>query len=268
MQSRKCCPDIAERRVDRLIVLLKRGRSRPTFRLVRALCAVIVVAAVGLTWTVHGPTVTRPGRVIDLTRRLGVSQSRGKLLLTTVEHGPVPVWRLAVNKVRSFGRTIWEADGAANTAAQMFDAKADAWLTALDVVAGAGLSDQSTSDMLREMPAINTNGVTGPSGGLMLALAFTQLLGGGDLTAGRVVAGTGTIDRRGGVGAIGYAHYKVEGAVAAGATVFFVPAANRADAQRAARPGVHIVTVTSFTEALSWLCHNGGKSFACSRLVP
>jgi hypothetical protein len=221
-----------------------------------------------LTWTVRGPTVTRPGRVIDLNRRLGVTQSRGKLLLTTVEHGPVPVWRLAVNKVTSFGRSILQADGAANTAAQMFDAKADAWLSALDVVAGAGLSDESTSDMLRSMPAVNTNGVTGPSGGLMLALAFTQLLGGGDLTAGRVVAGTGTIDRSGDIGEIGYADYKVEGAEAAGATVFFVPPANQADAQRGARPGVQIVPVASFTEALSWLCRHGGKSFACSRLVP
>jgi PDZ domain-containing secreted protein len=149
----------------------------------------------------------------------------------------------------------------------MFDAKADAWLTALDLVAGSGLGDETTADMLRSMPAVNTDRVTGPSGGLMLALAFAQLLGGGDLTAGRVVAGTGTIDRSGEVGEIGYAGYKVQGAAAARATLFFVPSANWRDASRAAPAGVQVVSVNTFTEALAWLCHHGGKSYACTKLV-
>jgi PDZ domain-containing secreted protein len=234
----------------------------------RLAVAGIIVSAIGLTWTVRGPTVTRPGQVIDLTRRLGVSGNRGKLLLTTVEHGPVPVWRLVVGKVANFGRSMVQADGPTNTAAQMFDAKSDAWLNALNLVESpAGLSRETRADMLKLMPAVNTDRITGPSGGLMLALAFASLLGGGDLTGGRVVAGTGTIDHNGDVGEIGYASYKVKGAVAAGATVFFVPAGNWTDAAKAASPGVQVVAVSTFTEALIWLCQHGGHSFACDRLA-
>jgi PDZ domain-containing secreted protein len=240
--------------------------ASPGLRL--AVAGIIIVSAIGLTWTVRGPTVTRPGQVIDLTRRLGVSGNRGKLLLTTVEHGPVPVWRLVVGKVANFGRSMVQADGPTNTAAQMFDAKSDAWLNALNLVESpAGLSRETRADMLKLMPAVNTDRITGPSGGLMLALAFASLLGGGDLTGGRVVAGTGTIDHNGDVGEIGYASYKVKGAVAAGATVFFVPAGNWTDAAKAATPGVQVVAVSTFTEALIWLCQHGGHSFACDRLA-
>ena len=117
------------------------------------------------------------------------------------------------------------------------------------------------------MPAINTDGVTGPSGGLMLALAFTDTLNRGDLTGGRKIAGTGTIDWSGVVGDIGYVTYKVQGAAAAGATVFFVPWGNLAEARRAAPPRMQVVPVASFEEALGWLCRSGPDDGACPRLA-
>jgi PDZ domain-containing secreted protein len=248
-------------------VARNKRRSRPAFRLIRIVLAVVLAAALGWSWTLRGPTVTRPGRVIDLTRRLGVPDVRGRMLLTTVEHGPVPMWRLLLSKVSRSGRSLFEADGTFNTSTQMFNAKKNAWLDALDLLEGAGIARETMADQLRTMPPVNTDRVTGPSGGLMLALAFAQLLGGGDLTAGRVVAGTGTIDRNGTVGEIGYAGYKVQGAVAARATIFFVPSGNQVDAVKAAPPGVQVVAVNSFFEALGWLCHHGGKSFACTKLI-
>ena len=68
----------------------------------------------------------------------------------------------------------------------------------------------------------------------MLALAFTDPLNLGDLTAGRTIAGTGTIDADGNVGRDRLLDDKVRGAAAVGATVFFVPANDVAEAYRAA----------------------------------
>ena len=67
--------------------------------------------------------------------------------------------------------------------------------------------------------------VGGPSAGLMYTLAVMELLAPEDLTHGRVVAGTGTIDSAGNVGPIGGVRQKVVAAEAAGAEVMLVPAA-------------------------------------------
>jgi len=70
---------------------------------------------------------------------------------------------------------------------------------------------------------ISTPGVGGPSGGLMFALAFTDAVSTGSLTAGRSVAGTGTLAIDGTVGAITGIQQNVAGAAKVGAGVFFAP---------------------------------------------
>jgi PDZ domain-containing protein len=114
------------------------------------------------------------------------------------------------------------------------------------------------------MPEIDPHGVTGPSGGLMLALAVTDSLNPGDLTGGRTIAGTGTIDRDGDVGPIGSVSYKVRGAAAAGATVFFVPADDAAEAAKAAPATVRVIPVATYADALGWLCAGGSADHACA----
>ena len=63
----------------------------------------------------------------------------------------------------------------------------------------------------------------GPSGGLMLTLAIYNKLTDSNLSNGRKIVGTGTIDQNGNVGEIGGVKYKLNGAVKAHADIFLVP---------------------------------------------
>lgn len=99
---------------------------------------------------------------------------------------------------------------------------------------------------------IDTGKIGGPSGGLMMTLALYDQLTPDDLTAGRTVAGTGTIGCDGGVGPIGGIEQKVAGAEGAGATVFLSPSAN-AGAAKAVANDIEIVTISTFDQAVSYL---------------
>ncbi len=94
--------------------------------------------------------------------------------------------------------------------------------------------------------------VGGPSAGLMFTLTIYNLLADADLTQGRRIAGTGTIDVDGNVGPIGGVAQKVAAAESAGASIFLVPRENAADARRVARH-ITIVEVGTAREAIDWL---------------
>jgi Lon-like protease len=100
---------------------------------------------------------------------------------------------------------------------------------------------------------ISSGDVGGPSAGLMWALGLYDLLTPGDLTSGRTIAGTGTIDTRGNIGAIGGIQDKVVAAERAGADVFLVPEENIAELREVDTGEMELVPVGSFDEALSAL---------------
>ena len=64
---------------------------------------------------------------------------------------------------------------------------------------------------------------SGPSGGMMTSLTVYSYLTDTDLTKGKTVVGTGTIDVEGNVGEIGGVKYKLIGAVKNKADIFLVP---------------------------------------------
>jgi len=99
---------------------------------------------------------------------------------------------------------------------------------------------------------ISSEGIGGPSAGLMWTLGLIDLLTPGDLTGGRVVAGTGVISPSGNVEPIGGVRQKVAAAEAAHARVFFVPVDNANDAASVAH-GITLVPVRTYTDALNWL---------------
>ncbi|MBE6148610.1 MAG: hypothetical protein E7167_03875 [Firmicutes bacterium] len=72
---------------------------------------------------------------------------------------------------------------------------------------------------------------SGSSGGLMLTLTIYDQLINADLTKGKTVVGTGTIDKEGNVGAIGGVKYKMLGA-RNNADVYFVPQDNCEEAKK------------------------------------
>ncbi len=99
--------------------------------------------------------------------------------------------------------------------------------------------------------------VGGPSAGLLFTLGIIDKIEGdghgGDLTGGRVIAGTGTIDASGRVGAVGGVPLKEQAARRDGATVFLVPRAECADAKARLPKGLTLVPVTTLDTALSAL---------------
>ncbi|UUU33561.1 hypothetical protein JIX56_28980 [Streptomyces sp. CA-210063] len=99
--------------------------------------------------------------------------------------------------------------------------------------------------------------VGGPSAGLLFSLGIIDKLdgdgSGGDLTGGRVIAGTGTIDTAGKVGAVGGVALKTQAAHRDGATVFLVPKAECADAKAELPEGLRLIPVTTLKGAVSSL---------------
>ncbi|MET7692412.1 S16 family serine protease [Streptomyces sp. NPDC005483] len=99
--------------------------------------------------------------------------------------------------------------------------------------------------------------VGGPSAGLLFTLGIIDKLdgdgAGGDLTGGRTIAGTGTIDADGTVGAVGGVALKTQAAKRDGATVFLVPKDECGDAKAELPKGLRLIPVTSLKGAVSAL---------------
>jgi Lon-like protease len=91
--------------------------------------------------------------------------------------------------------------------------------------------------------------IGGPSAGLMFALGIMDKAG-TDVTHGRVIAGTGTIDPDGTVGPIGGIQLKMIGAKRAGATIFLAPAGNCSDVKGAIPSGLQVIKVDTLHHAV------------------
>jgi PDZ domain-containing protein len=100
---------------------------------------------------------------------------------------------------------------------------------------------------------IRSGDVGGPSAGLMWALGLYDLLTPGDLTAGRTIAGTGTIDPDGNVGPIGGIRDKVVAARDTRADILLVPEANLQDLRGVDRGDLLVIPVSTFEDALDAL---------------
>lgn len=100
---------------------------------------------------------------------------------------------------------------------------------------------------------IRLRNVGGPSAGLMFSLAIVDRLTPGEMTGGRFVAGTGTMDPEGQVGAIGGITQKMIAAKREGATVFLTPADNCAEARKTAPDDLRLVKVKTLDDAVTSL---------------
>lgn len=95
--------------------------------------------------------------------------------------------------------------------------------------------------------------IGGPSAGMMIALTTVDLLLEDDLSAGRLVAGTGTIDGEGRVGTVGGVAEKVTAAQAAGVDLLLVPDEQLEVAVAASDGDLRIVGVSTLAEAVAAL---------------
>jgi PDZ domain-containing protein len=100
---------------------------------------------------------------------------------------------------------------------------------------------------------IESGDVGGPSAGLMWAVGLYDLLTPGDLTGGRTVAGTGSIDLEGKVGPIGGILDKVVAAREANADIMLVPRDNYDEARDVDVGDLTLISVSSLDEAIEAL---------------
>lgn len=97
---------------------------------------------------------------------------------------------------------------------------------------------------------------SGPSGGLMLALSIYNTISGEDIVKGRNIAGTGTIDVDGNVGAIDGIKYKLMGAVKNDMDIVLVPKDNYEEAMKVKKEknyDIEIISISKFNEAIEYL---------------
>ncbi|MFT4029281.1 MAG: PDZ domain-containing protein [Protaetiibacter sp.] len=97
---------------------------------------------------------------------------------------------------------------------------------------------------------INLGDVGGPSAGMMFALGIYDTLTPGALTGGEHIAGTGTIDAAGEVGAIGGIRQKMIGARDAGAEWFLAPADNCSEVVGSIPDGLEVFSVSTLEQAI------------------
>jgi PDZ domain-containing protein len=97
---------------------------------------------------------------------------------------------------------------------------------------------------------ISSGTIGGPSAGLMWAVGLYDLMTPGDLTVGRTIAGTGTIDLEGRVGPIDGIRDKVRAAMNAGAAVFLTPRGNMPDLEGFDPGELEIVPIANFDDVL------------------
>ena len=100
------------------------------------------------------------------------------------------------------------------------------------------------------------NKESGPSGGLMFTLSIYNKLVDEDITKGRKIVGTGTIDADGNVGEIGGVKYKLKGAVKAKADIFICPYENYDEVMELKNRynyDIEIIKVSTFDEAIEKL---------------
>jgi PDZ domain-containing protein len=107
---------------------------------------------------------------------------------------------------------------------------------------------------------INSEGIGGPSAGLAYTLGIIQALTPDDMTGGKKVSATGTIDATGQVGDVGGVAQKTVAVRNAGATLFLVPPPEYKVAMQHAGSRLTVIPVASLDQALAALSTHGGNT--------
>jgi PDZ domain-containing protein len=213
---------------------------------------------------VLGPVVKIPTRFTDK-----VPAPSGKLMLTTVS--------VSTPDAQVFGLEVllrWmQADGVVVPRSVIYEPNVDA-----KEVKKAGLAEMDGSQdnaIVAAFNYLNANepalapflrsgeltsrqikfdipNTGGPSGGLIFALGVIEKLDSAQLVNGRLIAGTGTINKKGEVGPIGGIEDKLIGAKRAGATLFLAPIDNCIDITNIP-DGLQVVAVSTLAEAVTLL---------------
>jgi PDZ domain-containing protein len=128
----------------------------------------------------------------------------------------------------------------------------------------------STKDVRFDFPfevELRSERIGGPSAGLAFTLEIIDVLTEGELTGGRRVATTGTIELDGSVGAVGGVAQKTLAVKRSGVDLFLVPSGELERARRFAGDDLRVEAVDTLDDALEVLASVGGNGLALPKLA-
>lgn len=183
----------------------------------------------------------------------------GKLLLVTVNTSGVPGYEIpniyAVlswfdSKKQILPREVLvpvnqnASDYKKETNKQMTSSQSSAQVAALDYA-----KKHLNVNVKNVKVKMHIDDIGGPSAGMMYALGILNKLTGVDLAGGKIIAGTGTIDNNGKVGAIGGIRLKMISAKRDGARWFLAPNSNCDEVVGNIPQGLNVVSVKTLDDA-------------------
>lgn len=183
----------------------------------------------------------------------------GKLLLVTVNTSGVPGYEIpniyAVlswfdSKKQILPREVLvpvnqnASDYKKETNKQMTSSQSSAQVAALDYA-----KKHLNVNVKNVKVKMHIDDIGGPSAGMMYALGILNKLTGVDLAGGKTIAGTGTIDNNGKVGAIGGIRLKMISAKRDGARWFLAPNSNCDEVVGNIPQGLNVVSVKTLDDA-------------------
>ena len=205
-----------------------------------AVILAVVTMLLPSAYTVEGPGPTQDvlgsssGSDVISVSGTETHKDSGKLLLVTVNAAGVPGYPV--------------------TNAQALVAWLDPKQTVMpqEVVFPVGqTSEEYAEESSQEMDSSQSSATNAAlsSAGMMYALGVIDKLTEADETGGKTIAGTGTIDAKGKVGAIGGIRLKMLGALRDGATWFLAPESNCNEVVGHVPQGLRVVKVSTLDEA-------------------
>jgi Lon-like protease len=227
-----------------------------------------IVTTPGSTADVLGDDAGRP--VIEISGGGPVDPTTGQLLMMTI-HANARDDKIRLGSLLS---AWWDTDKAVvpreavypdgKSVKQVVETNLKDMRKSQDSATVAALSYLGKSPDQVQVTLHLTN-VGGPSAGLFFALGIVDKLTPGELTGGRIIGGTGAIDKDGKVGEIGGLPLKLLAAKRDGATVFLLPKGECAEAERTGSGGLRLIPVETLAGAVSALnaLNSGGAVPRC-----
>src|SRR6185369_12801632 len=209
------------------------------------------------------PVQVKVGKVVDGMPAAGKFQVGD--IITSINGQKLLSSQDAINTIRAKpAGTSFKVDFIRNGQAQQTEVTSAAGKDGAPTQVGLELSQEQPSPI---KVTFDLDNVGGPSAGLMFTLGIIDKLDPADLTGGKIIAGTGTMDDDGNVGSIGGIPQKLVAAYDAGARVFLTPADNCTEALGHPVKGLELVKVSTIDDALKALqqIRDGKQPTLCTK---
>lgn len=227
---------------------------RPVLNRILWVGAILLVAVLSLRIPVPAYVLV-PGPVFPLADAVmieGASPIDGDYLFLTVQLDDARVVDTFTAAFDSDAQIVSRASVLGDESEEEFIARQVGLFDAAEIDAiqlGLALAD---SNLATDDVVIDTEGVGGPSAGLLTSLAVADLASPLNVAAGRIIAGTGTVAADGTVGPVSSVQDKMRAAEDAGAEVFLIPAGLEGQVSSASTT-MTLIPVSSVQEAFEAL---------------